>query len=258
MGADLTSYLRERGISAPVSFARRNPFWISLDLSLLKNAPKLLRESWTVPNRQDYVYLATKTFGLNLAVRLFFAAAAVRKGSLPRAVLSTIWYQLQDAGFTLFGQTYMKFIGKMTGMLRIARGYFGDLLFTYLQLTTLEFLNRLVLGPIGENPLVYSWGGLSLIFANVFMGMLSGGPLIPAISKMRRAGIISQSMMMNLYQLASLTMQFGLVASFGYQHLYFVLTTATLMLSWAAYAFFTIFYKDMPGADAGLGGKKKE
>ncbi|MBI3563934.1 MAG: hypothetical protein HY079_01910, partial [Elusimicrobia bacterium] len=256
----LRSWMKERGVEAPVAFERKRRSWIAVDLSLLKDAPKLLRESWTVPNRQDYIYLGTKTFGLNLAVRVFFAATAVHNGSLPllRAVISTSWYQLQDAGFTLFGQTYMKFIGRMTGLLRMGRSYFGDFLFTYLQLTTFEFLNRLVLGPIGENPLVLSWAGLSLIFANVFMGMISGGPLIPAISKMRRAGVISEKTMMHLYQLASLTMQFGLLASFGYQHLYFLLTTATLVLSWGSYAFFTLFYKDKPGISTGMGGPKKE
>ena len=258
MAEDLTGYLRQRGISAPVSFAHQRSRWVGLDFSLLKNAPKLLRESWTVPNRQDYAYLATKTFGLNLAIRLFFTIGAVNKGDLPllRAVASTTWYQLQDAAFTLFGQTYMKFIGRMTGLLRIGRGYFGDFLFTYMQLTAFEFLNRLVLGPIGENPLVYTWGGLGLIFANVFMGMISGGPLIPAINKMRRAGVISQSTMMHLYQLASLTMQFGLIASFGCQHLYFLITLATFLLAWGSYAFFTLFYKDKPGIDTGLGAEK--
>ncbi len=237
--------------------ARRRPLWVSLDLSLLKNAPQLLRESWTVPNRQDYAYLATKTFGLNLALRLFFAVAAMHDNnlSLMRAVISTTWYQLQDASFTLFGQTYMKFIGRMTGLLRIGRGYFGDFLFTYMQLTAFEFLNRLVLGPIGENPLVYTWSGLGLVFTNVFLGMISGGPLIPAINKMRRAGVISQSTMMHLYQLASLTMQFGLLASFGYQRLYFMLTTATLLLSWGAYAFFALFDEDKPDIHTRLDGK---
>jgi hypothetical protein len=259
LSTGLQSWLRGRGIEAPVAFERKRIPFVAFDLSILKNAPKLLRDSWTVPNKQDYAYLATKTFGLNLAVRVFFAAAAVHKGDLPlmRAVISTSWYQLQDAGFTLFGQTYMKFIGKMTGLMRVGRAYMGDFLFTYLQLTAFEFINRLVLGPIGENPIVYSPHGLSLIFTNVFMGMISGGPLVPAISKMRRAGVISQKTMMHLYQLASLTMQFGLLASFGYQHLYFILTTATLVLSWGAYAFFTLFTKDKPGIDTGMGGENK-
>lgn len=259
MADGLRGYLRGRGLEAPVAFARARRPWIALDLSVLRDAPRLLRESWTVPDKQDYAYLATKTFGLNLAVRLFFAASAVHKGDLPlmRAVISTGWYQFQDAGFTLFGQTYMKFIGKMTGLLRVGRASMGDFLFTYVQLTTFEFINRLVLGAVGENPLVYTPHGLALIFANVFMGMISGGPLIPAISKMRRAGVISQKTMMHLYQLASLTMQFGLLASFGYQHLYFLLTTATLVLSWGAYAFFTLFTKDKPGIDTGLGAETK-
>ncbi len=217
---------------------------------MLKQAPRLLRECWTTPNRQDYMYLATKTFGLNLVVRLFFTVAAVRRGDLPllRAVASTTWYQLQDTVFTVFGQTYMKFLGRMTGMLRIGPAYIGDFSFVYWQLCFFEFLNRLVLGPLGENPLVYTWHGIMLIFVNIIQGMISGGPLIPAINKMRRAGVISHSTMMHFYQLTSLTMQFGLFASFGYQRFYFLLTTGTLVLSWGGYALFSLFYQDAPAS----------
>jgi hypothetical protein len=220
--------------------------------AMLREAPQLLRACWTTPNRQDYAYLVTKTFGLNLAVRLFFTIAAVKRGDLPlvRACLSTTWYQLQDTVFTVFGQTYMKFLGRMTGMLRIGPAYIGDFSFVYVQLCGFEFLNRLVLGPLGENPLVYTWHGLALIFVNILQGMISGGPLIPAINKMRRAGVIGHSTMMHFYQLTSLTMQFGLFASFGYQRFYFLLTTATLLVSWGGYAVFTVFYADAPAAPA--------
>jgi hypothetical protein len=223
------------------------------DLEMLRAAPEMLRQSWTKPNRQDYTYLVTKTFGLNLAVRLFFTIAAVRRGDLPvlRAVASTSWYQLQDTIFTVFGQTYMKFLGRMTGMLRIGPAYIGDFTFVYVQLCFFEFLNRLVLGPMGENPLVYTWNGMALIFVNILQGMISGGPLIPAINKMRRAGVIKHSTMMHFYQLTSLTMQFGLFASFGYQRFYFLLTTGTLVLSWGGYAIFSIFYQDLPAQNTG-------
>lgn len=219
---------------------------------MLRQAPELLRECWTKPNRQDYMYLVTKTFGLNLVVRLFFTVRAVRAGDLPlvRAVLSTSWYQLQDTIFTVFGQTYMKFLGRMTGMLRVGPAYLGDFTFVYVQLCFFEFLNRLVLGPLGENPLVYTAHGMGLIFINIIQGMISGGPLIPAINKMRRAGVISHSTMMHFYQLTSLTMQFGLLASFGYQYFYFLLTTATLVLAWGSYALFSIFFQDPPSAPA--------
>lgn len=215
---------------------------------MLRRVPELLKENWTVPNRQDYAYLATKTFGLNLVVRLFFTIKAVRSGGLPvlRAAASLTWYQLQDTIFTVFGQTYMKFLGRMTGMLRVGPVWLGDFSFVYVQLCFFEFLNRLVLGPLGENPLVYTWHGMALIFVNIIQGMISGGPLIPAINKMRRAGVISHSTMMHLYQLSSLTMQFGLFASFGYQHFYFLLTSATLVLSWGSYAVFSLFFLDPP------------
>lgn len=215
---------------------------------MLRRVPELLREQWTKPNRQDYMYLATKTFGLNLVVRVFFMILPVRTGglALARAAAALTWYQLQDTIFTVFGQTYMKFLGRMTGMLRVGPIWLGDFSFVYVQLCFFEFLNRLVLGPLGQNPLVYTWSGMGLIFVNIIQGMVSGGPLIPAINKMRRAGIISHSTMMHCYQLSSLTMQFGLFASFGYQYFYFLLTTATLVLSWGSYAIFSVFFQDPP------------
>ncbi len=227
--------------SGPRSFVEFHP-------SMLRRVPELLKENWTKPNRQDYMYLATKTFGLNLVVRLFFTLKAVRAGDLPalRACASLTWYQFQDTIFTVFGQTYMKFLGRMTGMLRVGPVWLGDFSFVYVQLCFFEFLNRLVLGPLGENPLVYTWHGMGLIFVNIIQGMISGGPLIPAINKARRAGVISHSTMMHCYQLSSLTMQFGLFASFGYQYFYFLLTTATLVLSWGSYAVFSVFFQDPP------------
>lgn len=227
--------------SGPRTFVEFHP-------SMLRDAPKLLREQWTVPNRQDYMYLATKTFGLNLVVRVIFMIMPVRTGGLAlmRAAVALFWYQLQDTVFTVFGQTYMKFLGRMTGMLRVGPLWLGDFSFVYFQLCFFEFLNRLVLGPLGMNPLVYTPQGLGLIFLNIIQGMISGGPLIPAINKMRRAGVISHSTMMHFYQLSSLTMQFGLFASFGYQKFYFLLTTGTLVLSWGSYAVFTMFFNDPP------------
>ena len=228
----------------PAGHDRRGAF--AFDPEYLRNAKALFQSSMTRPNRQDFSYLAYKTFGLNLAVRLGFMIASVRRGELPlvRAVISTTWYQLQDAVFTVFGQTYMKFLGKMTGMVRVFGADMGDLFFVYFQLCGFEFLNRLVLGPLGENPLVYTWSGLGLIFLNILQGMLSGGPLIPAINQMRKVGAISHNTMMHFYQLSSLTMQFGLFASFGYQFFYTVLTSAVLVLSWSSYFVFSTMYKD--------------
>jgi hypothetical protein len=231
--------------SGPRSFLEFHP-------DMLRRVPELLREQWTVPNRQDYMYLVTKTFGLNLVVRVFFMILPVRSGglALARAAAALTWYQLQDTIFTVFGQTYMKFLGRMTGMLRVGPIWLGDFSFVYVQLCFFEFLNRLVLGPLGQNPLVYTWSGMGLIFVNIIQGMVSGGPLIPAINKARRAGVMSHSTMMHCYQLSSLTMQFGLLASFGYQYGYFLLTTATLILSWGSYAVFSVYYQDPPRLSA--------
>ncbi|MCX5797911.1 MAG: hypothetical protein NTY77_20665 [Elusimicrobia bacterium] len=219
---------------------------VEFDMDFFRNMKAIFRSCMTKPNQQDFRYLYYKTFGLNLVVRLGFMITSVQKGELPvmRAILSTSWYQFQDAIFTVFGQTYMKFLGRMTGLLRIYKAYFGDLFFVYFQLCGFEFLNRLVLGPLGENPLVYTWSGIGLIFLNILQGMLSGGPLIPAINKMRKVGFIGHNTMMHLYQLSSLTMQFGLFASFGYQRFYTILTTSVLVVAWGSYAVFTTFFRD--------------
>jgi hypothetical protein len=235
---------QEPGFSEAEGSVRRGI--VEFNPGLLSSIKQIFASSVTKPNRQDYLYLLTKTFGLNLAIRLAFVIQGVTKGELPllRAVLSTSWYQLQDAVFTVFGQTYMKFLGKMTGLIRVHRAHMGDFIFVYVQLCVFEFLNRLVLGPLGENPLVYTWAGIGLIFVNILQGMISGGPLIPAINQMRKAGVISHSTMMHLYQLASLTMHFGLFATFGYQTFYALLTGIVLVLAWSSYVVFSFSFKD--------------
>ncbi len=219
---------------------------VEFDWKYLANAKEIFESCMTKPNRQDYMYLVTKSFGINLVVRVAFAFKAVMGHQLPmfRAVAVTTWYQLQDVVFTIFGQTYMKFLGKMTGLLRVYRAYLGDFFFVYFQMVGFEFLNRLVLGPIGENPLVYTWHGLALIFVNILQGLISGGPLTPAINQMRREGAISHSTLMHLYQLGGLTLQFGLFASFGYQKIYACLTGGTLLFSWGSYLIFSNFFPD--------------
>jgi hypothetical protein len=224
----------------------KRPSFVEFNLNYIRNIKQIFASCITRPNKQDYFYLLTKTFGLNLVIRAAFAVKGVTSGQLPlmRAVISTSWYQLQDIVFTIYGQTYMKFLGKMTGLLRVFKAYFGDLFFVYFQLCIFEFTNRLLLGPLGENPLVYTWKGIGLIFANILQGIISGGPLTPAINKMRKVGLISHSTLMHLYQLGGLTLQFGLFASFGYQKIYACLTGGTLILSWSSYVICSMFFKD--------------
>lgn len=220
--------------------------FVNLDLKYLREIKTIFKSCMTRPNRQDFIYLATKSFGLNLVVRVAFAVQAVSSGQLPlvRGVAVTSWYQIQDCVFTIFGQTYMKFLGKMTGLFRVGKAYLGDFLFVYFQMVGFEFMNRLVLGPLGENPLVYTWKGMSLIFMNILQGLISGGPLTPAINQMRRVGLISHSTLMHLYQLGGLTLQFGLFASFGHQKIYAALTGGTLLFSWGSYLICTNFFRD--------------
>ena len=110
--------IKESGPQGPRGFVEFKP-------DMLRQAPALLRECWTRPNRQDYMYLVTKTFGLNLVVRVFFMIMPVRSGGLAllRAAAALTWYQFQDTVFTVFGQTYMRFLGRMTGMLRVGPAY---------------------------------------------------------------------------------------------------------------------------------------
>lgn len=221
-------------------------FPIGFDTHFIKNMGEIFKSVMTRPNKQDFFYLYTKTFGINLVVRVLFAAKGVQGGDLPmhRAILSTSWYQLQDIVFTIFGQTYMKFLGRMAGMLRVVNVYIGDFLFVYIQFCFFEFANRLILGPIGENPLVYTWQGIGLILLNNLQGLISGGPLTPAINKIRRSGVISHSTMMHFYQLGSFCFYFGMFATYGYQWIYTLLTSSVLIFAWGSYIVFSIYFKD--------------
>ncbi|MFA6003396.1 MAG: hypothetical protein WC881_04945 [Elusimicrobiota bacterium] len=92
--------------------------------------------------------------------------------------------------------------------------------------------------------MAYTWAGIGLILLNNLQGLISGGPLVPAINKIRKAGVISHSMMMHMYQLGSLCFYFGLFASFGYQRVYFILTTSVMVFAWSSYLVFSTFFKD--------------
>ncbi len=241
------AYEEQRAIvPAEDSSEDKDGAWLAFDGGYIENMSSIFKSCMTKPNRQDYMWLVTKTFTLNLAIRMFFMVKSVGSGDLPmmRAVVSTSWYQLQDAVFTVFGQTYMKFLGKMTPMVKIKNAAVGDLVFVYIQLCSMEFINRLVLGPLGENPLVYTVEGVGLIFVNILQGMISGGPIIPAVNKMRKVGAISHSTMMHFYQIASLTMQLGLFAAFGYQTFYAILTGVILVFAWGSYLFFSTMFKE--------------
>ncbi|MCB9655808.1 MAG: hypothetical protein H6729_16910 [Deltaproteobacteria bacterium] len=227
-------------------------FPVAFDISVPAKVIPILKSCITKPNKQDWFYVYTKSLGINLVIKLAFATFGVLKGTLPlyRAIITTIWYQSQDVFFTVFGQTYMKFLGKMSRMLRVGRGYFGDLMFTYIQFSCFEFINRLILGPVGENPLVYTWAGVGLILFNNLQGLIAGGPMTPAVVRVRRSGVISHKTMMHIYQLGGLTFHFGLFASFGYQTIFTVLTTSLMVVSWGTFLTFSIFFKDPPFQEA--------
>ena len=224
----------------------RMPF-LAFNWGLLGKMFQLIKESYVIPGKQDFFYLGTKTFGLNLIVRIMFLLKGVKSGDLPldRAIISTLWYQLQDAFFTIYGQTYMRFLGKMSTLLTVGRTRLGEPIFVYLQLSFFEFFNRLILGPLGENPLVYTWKGIALIFVNNLQGMLSAGLLNPSFGRMREVGLIKNSTMMHLYQLGSLAMYFGLFANFGYQTFYTILTTSLMLFSWSIFFGISFFFRPL-------------
>jgi hypothetical protein len=226
--------------------AKRRRLPVGLDLSYLKNIVQIFKSCITRPSRLDYFYLVTKTFTVNLMVRLAFAFHGVEAHglALTRAVAAMVWYTLQDAVMTIYGQTYMKFLGRLTGMLRVGNAHIGDFLFVYVQYCLLEFLNRLIIGPVGENPPAYTWRGMGLILLNNLQGLISGGPLTPAINKMREKGIIGYKTMMNLYQISSLTFYFGMFASFGHQTVYAVLTGCVMIFAWGSYLALSFYFKD--------------
>ena len=248
-GAQRREYDAERNRLSAVgepAGAKQRRFPVGLDLSYLKNIVHIFKSCITRPSRLDYFYLVTKTFTINLMVRLAFAfhGVAAHGLALTRAVAAMVWYTLQDAVMTVYGQTYMKFLGRLTGMLRVGNAHIGDFLFVYAQYCCLEFLNRLIIGPVGENPPAYTWRGMGLILLNNLQGLMSGGPLTPAINKMREQGIIGYKAMMNLYQISSLTFYFGMFASFGHQTIYAVLTGSVMVCAWGAYLALTFFFKD--------------
>lgn len=215
---------------------------VMVDFSILWNVRELFEECKTTPGNADFAYVVFKSCFINLLVRSYFICAAIssHEMSIVAGMLSVTWYQLQDVVFTLWGQTYLKFLGKTTPFLKIFNREFGDLLFVIFQLFFFELLNRLIIGPVGDNPSAYTMSGVGLIFVNILQGLISSGPVDPAINKMRETGLVSHKTAMHLYQLSSFTMLFGLTATFGYQTLYFILRTTQLILAVSIYVFLTL------------------
>ncbi|MFA6091354.1 MAG: hypothetical protein WCU88_03000 [Elusimicrobiota bacterium] len=196
-----------------------------------------LRSCRVRPSRSDRAYLATKTFGVNLAVRGAFALSGIHGGaSAARVVCALSWHQLQDAACTLYGRSYLNLLARAAGGLRIAGRGIGDLVFVYVQVSASEVLTRLILGPVGNTPSALTLAGLGMVFLNVGQGMIAGGSIIPAINQVRKAGFIGERACMHIYQLSGLTIHLGLLATFGYQALHAWATAALSIASWSFYA----------------------
>lgn len=218
-------------------------FGCTIDYMMWWNMRVILLSQYTPPRRDEYLYLIFKASFINLAVRSYLILNSFAKGEVPlyMACLSLVWYQMQDCLFTLHGQTYMRFLAKITESIKIFHLKCGDLIFVMNMLFVLELSNRLLLGPVGNNPPAYTLKGIALIWLNMVQGMVSAGPIDPAVNKLKESGLISHSAAMHLYQLLGFTLLFGLLGTFGYQKLHAVITTAQLIISLTVYIFFTIF-----------------
>ncbi len=214
-----------------------------LDYMMWWNIRVVLLSQYTPPGRDEYFYLLFKASFINLAVRSYLILNSFFKGEVPlyMACLSLVWYQMQDCLFTLHGQTYMRFLAKINESVKIFHLNCGDLIFVMNMLFVLELSNRLLLGPVGNNPPAYTLKGIALIWLNMVQGMVSAGPIDPAVNKLKESGLISHAAAMHLYQLLGFTLLFGLLGTFGYQKLHAVITTAQLIISFTVYIFFTIF-----------------
>lgn len=189
------------------------------------------------PGREEWRWLLYKTFGVNLAARAAFLIPACLGGGLSpeRAWTVGAWWQAQDAVFTLYGRAWLGLLAAAAGAVRVAGRPIGDLLLSYVQLCAAEWTNRLILGAVGGNPSVLAAEGTALVAINVLQGMAAGGPLVPAISRLKTRGLLSADAAARLYQLSGLAMHLGLLATFGHQRLHAALTALLAVAAWSAW-----------------------
>lgn len=184
------------------------------------------------PGAEERRWLLYKTFGLNLAARLAFLAPASAAGTVPatQAAWALAWWQLQDAAFTWHGRAWLALLSRAAAS---ARG--GDLAVSFLVLCMGEWVTRLLLGPAAGNPPVQGLEGSALVALNVWQGMVAGGPLVPALARLRDRGRLSETAAARLYQLSGLAMHLGLLATFGWQRLHAALTALLALAAWSAW-----------------------
>ena len=218
-------------------------FGCTIDYMMWWNMRVILLSQYTPPRRDEYFYVMFKASFINLAVRSYFILNSFAKGEVPLyiACLSLVWNQIQDCLFTLHGQTYMRFLAKINGSIEIFHLKCGDLIFIMNMMFVLELLNRLMLGPVGDNPPAYTLKGIGLIWLNVVQLMVSASTNDSIVNKLIKSGLINHSAAMHLYQLLGFTLHFGLLGTFGYQKLYVVTTTAQLTINLTVYIFLTSF-----------------
>jgi len=98
------------------------------------------------------------------------------------------------------------------------------------------YIARLVLGPVGETLDVLTWAGFAMIMANVYIGTVAGGPYNELITHLRAVGKISNRGAIWLSVLDTVKMEFGRVADFGYQTLYYYTQAIFAATFWSGLA----------------------
>lgn len=215
--------------------------WFEFNYHIFTNMWPILMSCRTMPGKDEFYYVLFKSCAINMSMRTYFILDFVHDGDveLIYGTLSLVWYQFQDVFFTLFGQTYFKFLSQVSDMIKIREARVGDFFFTMAMLFVMEWSNRIILGPLGDNPSALSPAGVALVFFNLVEGMISGGPVDPAINKLRESGLISHRTAMHIFQIAGLTLLFGLFATFGYQKLYDILMGVQFTLATSVYVMLT-------------------
>ncbi len=83
-----------------------------------------------------------------------------------------------------------------------------------------SYLARLVLGPVGETVSVLTLRGFWLVFWNVLIGSIAGGPYPQVIAHLRAVGRVTERTSIYLGILDTIKMELGRIADFGFQTLY--------------------------------------
>jgi len=95
-----------------------------------------------------------------------------------------------------------------------------------------SYLARLVLGPVGETVSVLTLKGFWLVFLNVLIGSIAGGPYPQVIAHLRAVGRVTERTSIYLGILDTVKMELGRIADFGFQTLYNSIQVVLAVVFW--------------------------